>query len=362
MKSLYLSLVLLCFTAGLQAQVQNTELKARIYYQEALKLFNQANFEESLEYVQKAEDLLGGTNPRILVLKVKGLYNVGKFTDAKTQADLFLNSYYTDAADELSSEIMSIYVNIEEAVVKQAEEQKALEKALVNVLADLQHSSKLFEWVSPGSFQMGSTSGYVDERPVHRVEITQGFYIGKYEVTQAQWQAVMGSNPSKFKGNNRPVENVSWEDAQAFISKLNQLDREYTYRLPTEAEWEYAARGGQQSRGYKYAGSNNLGSVAWYDDNSGNQTHEVGSKAPNELGLYDMCGNVWEWCADWYDEDYYRSSPRQDPRGPSRGSLKVVRGGSWGSTSLHSRIALRIRGTPTYKTDGHGFRLLRIKN
>ena len=184
--------------------------------------------------------------------------------------------------------------------------------------------------VQGGVFTMGATSEQggeddSDEKPAHRVAVSS-FRIGQTEVTQALWKAVMGSNPSSFEGDNLPVENVSWNECQEFISKLNSLTGK-AFRLPTEAEWEYAARGGNKSQGYKYAGSNNLDKVGWYTANSGSTTHEVGTKSPNELGLYDMSGNVWEWCFDW--EGAYSSSGQTDPMGPSSGSLRVYRGGGW---------------------------------
>ena len=184
--------------------------------------------------------------------------------------------------------------------------------------------------VEGGTFRMGATSeqeadDWDREKPVHSVTLS-GYYIGKTEVTQALWKAVMGINPSRFKGDYLPVENVSWDDCQEFIRKLNSMTGQ-NFRLPTEAEWEFACRGGNNSRGYKYSGSNNLGSVAWYDGNSGNKTHPVGTKAPNELGIYDMSGNVWEWCADWYGD--YSSGAQTNPTGPYGGSNRVYRGGSW---------------------------------
>lgn len=184
--------------------------------------------------------------------------------------------------------------------------------------------------VEGGTFRMGATSEENwlverDEKPVHSVTLSS-YYIGKTEVTQALWEAVMGINPSRFKGDYLPVENVSWDDCQEFIRKLNSMTGQ-NFRLPTEAEWEFACRGGNNSRGYKYSGSNNLGSVAWYDGNSGNKTHPVGTKAPNELGIYDMSGNVWEWCADWYGD--YSSGAQTNPTGPYGGSNRVYRGGSW---------------------------------
>ena len=208
--------------------------------------------------------------------------------------------------------------------------------------------------VAGGTFQMGSTS-VVDEKPVHTVTLSD-FYIGKYEVTQEQWQAVMGSNPSDLKEAKRPVEQVSWSDCQEFIQKLNQLTGK-KFRLPTEAEWEYAARGGNQSRGYIYSGSNVIGDVAWYDGNSRHLTHSVGTKAPNELGLYDMSGNVWEWCQDRYGYSYYSSSPQNNPIGPSSGSFRVFRGGCRNNLASLCRPARRDYGDPTFSSSNIGFRL-----
>ena len=184
--------------------------------------------------------------------------------------------------------------------------------------------------VEAGTFTMGATAEMKNpddnEKPTHRVTLTNDYYIGKYEVTQALWQAVMGNNPSNFKGDNLPVEQVSWNDCQDFLSKLNRLTGK-KFRLPTEAEWEYAARGGNKSRGYQYSGSNNLSDVAWNYNNSGKKTHAVGTKQPNELGIYDMSGNVWEWCQDRYD--HYSSSSQTNPTGPNRGSFRMFRGGCW---------------------------------
>ena len=212
--------------------------------------------------------------------------------------------------------------------------------------------------VEGGTFTMGATAeqgsdAFDDEKPAHQVTLSS-FSIGKYEVTQEEWQAVMGSNPSKFKGGKRPVEEVSWTDCQEFIRKLNQMTGK-RFRLPTEAEWEYAARGGNRSNGYKYAGSDNLGSVAWYDDNSGSQTHDVGQKSPNELGLYDMSGNVWEWCQDWHGS--YSSSSQTNPTGASSGSFRVHRGGSWYFNARHFRSSHRDCHNPSLRRDDLGLRL-----
>ena len=208
--------------------------------------------------------------------------------------------------------------------------------------------------VKGGTFQMGSDDGYEWEKPVHQVTLSD-YYIGETEVTQELWTAVMGSNPSYYTGNmQRPVEMVSWIDCQTFISKLNQLTGE-TFRLPTEAQWEYAARGGNKSKGYTYSGSNVLDDVAWYDDNSDGMTHPVKTKAPNELGIYDMSGNVWEWCSDWYGD--YSSAAQTDPTGPATGSSHVSRGGSWNFDATSCRVAYRIGDTPTFSYIFLGLRL-----
>ena len=186
--------------------------------------------------------------------------------------------------------------------------------------------------VEGGTFRMGATSEqgsdlWGNEKPVHSVTLS-GYYIGKTEVTQALWKAVMGSNPSYFKGDDLPVECVSWDDCQEFIRKLNALTGQ-NFRLPTEAEWEFACRGGNNSRGYKYSGSNDIKKVAWYWINSGKKTHPVATKLPNELGIYDMSGNVYEWCIDWYGD--YSSGAQTNPKGPYDGSRCVIRGGNWES-------------------------------
>lgn len=210
-----------------------------------------------------------------------------------------------------------------------------------------------FVRIPAGNFTMGSTNGENDEKPVHDVVISRSFEMGKYEVTQEQWEAVMGNNPSYFKGDGRlPVERVSWEDVQQFISALNSRSRKYIYRLPTEAEWEYAARAG--SRG-DYAG--NLDAMAWYGSNSGSKTHSVGGKQPNAFGLYDMHGNVYEWCSDWYGN--YSSGTVTDPSGASSGSYRVFRGGGCGSDAALCRLADRNISTPDNRGNYLGFRLLR---
>ena len=212
--------------------------------------------------------------------------------------------------------------------------------------------------VEGGTFTMGATSEQTgarsDESPTHSVTLSD-YYIGETEVTQELWYAVMGSNPSSFTGDmQRPVEKVSWNDCQTFISRLNELTGE-TFRLPTEAQWEYAARGGNKSKGYTYSGSNVLDDVAWYDDNSDGMTHPVKTKAPNELGIYDMSGNVWEWCSDWFDS--YSLAAQTDPTGPSTGSERVNRGGCLASNATYCRVANRNRNMPALGRSSYGLRL-----
>jgi formylglycine-generating enzyme required for sulfatase activity len=210
-------------------------------------------------------------------------------------------------------------------------------------------------FIMGGDFEQGNDCES-DEIPAHQVVLSD-FYIGKYEVTQAQWDAVMNSNPSNSKGAFLPVEQVSWNDVQEFISKLNAQTR-LNYRLPTEAEWEYATRGGAQSHGYKYSGSNNEHDVAWYNYGiSGNKTHNVGTKKANELGIYDMNGNVWEWCSDWYGD--YNSSEQTNPIGAVSGSYRVLRGGSWNCDPQCVRVSTRSCSPPDLRYYHVGFRLAR---
>ena len=247
-------------------------------------------------------------------------------------------------------------------------------------------------FVEGGTFQMGDTFGdrYYSEKPVHSVTVGS-FYMSKYEVTQKQWKDVMGSNPSFFKGDNLPVEQVSWYEAVKFCNKLSSkedLTPCYTidksrkdpnnlnpsdkikwtvtcnwnangYRLPTEAEWEYAAKGGNKSKGYKYSGSKTIDAVAWYESNSDNKTHAVGSKQANELGLYDMSGNVYEWCWDWYDRSHYGKSAATNPQGAAEGSFRLLRGGSWHNNDNYCRVANRDFNYQNYRYNNTGFRFLR---
>ena len=213
--------------------------------------------------------------------------------------------------------------------------------------------------VNGGTFAMGATyeqgnDSFLDEKPMHQVSLSSWYYLGETEVTQELWKVVMKDNPCHFRGSTLPVENVSWNECRTFISKLNAMTGE-NFRLPSEAEWEFAARGGNRSKGYKYSGSNTLDDVAWYVNNSGGKTHPVKTKSPNELGLYDMSGNVWEWCQDWYGG--YAGTAQTDPQGPDTGSRRVYRGGSWGNSAWRCRVAIRDRLDPVNSPVNLGLRL-----
>ncbi len=215
-----------------------------------------------------------------------------------------------------------------------------------------------FVWVPEGEFRMGSTSLEADdnERPLTQVRISRGYWLGKYEVTQAEWLAVMGANPSKFpKCGSCPVEKVSWDDAQGFIRRLNALSEGARYRLPTEAEWEYAARAG--TRGERY--SEDIDTIAWYKGNVWGRTKPVGQKEPNAWGLHDMLGNVWEWVQDWHGG--YPGGSVTDPVGPGSGSYRVTRGGAWIFSAGRSRAATRFERSPGHRRPYLGFRLLRTE-
>jgi len=218
-------------------------------------------------------------------------------------------------------------------------------------------------YVCGGTFTMGCTDEQGGEclaweKPAHKVTLSS-YSIGKHEVTQGLWKEVMSDNPSEYKDDdNLPVENVSWEDCQEFIRKLNEITGQ-NFRLPTEAEWEYAARGGKRGNGNKFSGSNNIDDVAWCDDNSDRRTHLVGTKQPNELGIYDMSGNVWEWCSDKYGD--YTADSQNNPTGPSSGTEYVNRGGSWDDLAGGCRVSRRSGNSTGYGNSSIGFRLVLSK-
>ena len=217
--------------------------------------------------------------------------------------------------------------------------------------------------VKAGTFTMGSRfneGGRDSDESPHQVTLTRDFYIGRTGVTQAQWNAVMGDNHSSFKGGAMPVAQVSWIDAMEFCRKLNEMGLAFagwTFTLPTEAQWEYAARGGKKSKGYKFAGGDTIGDVAWYCENSGDKTHPVAKRQSNELGLYDMSGNVWEWCRDWYEKGY---AVNPETLEGNSGLGRVARGGGWDSSDRGCRSALRLCLAPGHRSDTLGFRLVLV--
>ncbi len=223
-----------------------------------------------------------------------------------------------------------------------------------------------FVWIDPGSFAMGSAAvdpdRSSDEEPQRQVTISRGFYLSKSEVTQVQWEALMGDNPSSYPDAKRPVESVSWDQVQDFIRRLNNWAGQQIYRLPTEAEWEYACRGGTTSRWSFGNSEGDLHSYAWYNgNNSQTDTKAAGTKLANPFGLFDMHGNVWEWTQDWYQADYYSRAPAADPPGPATGSQRVIRGGDFASLAADLRSAGRGRQVPERGFGFIGFRLLRTK-
>jgi len=235
---------------------------------------------------------------------------------------------------------------------------------------------KGFVYMKGVTFQMSINNRNVDGKHVHTVTLDD-FYIGKYEITQKEWKEVMENNPSHFKGDNLPVENVSWYDAVEFCNKKSFIDgltpcysgsgkniicnfQANGYRLPTEVEWEYSAQGGNKSEGYKYSGNDNIDEVAWYDENSELKSHPVGHKQPNELGIYDMSGNLWEWSNDWYVSEFYSSGSLLNTPGHSSCSFRVHRGGGWNFHSTYCQVAFRGHGNPSHRNNYRGFRLVRI--
>ncbi len=215
--------------------------------------------------------------------------------------------------------------------------------------------------VHAGKFIMGGDKNFIemDEQPGHKVKIKKDFYLGKYPVTQAQWAKVMGENPSEYKGDERPVEMISWDDAQLFINKINEIEKTDKYRLPTEAEWEFAAKGGCDDSYYFGSNAKELNDYGWYRKNSNSETNPVGKLKPNDYGFYDILGNVYEWCLDWYDKEYYKKSPSKSPTGPKNGFGRVSRGGDWSSDEGRCRCGNRTLSSPDRRGNKLGFRLCR---
>ena len=300
---------------------------------------------------QYQKDLKAGEN----------LFNKEKYLDAKKHFAKMLGKY-PKHKEEINGWISACDTMLDDANYGVQTTQTQTSSSTTSAFADktITVNGVSFKMIAVkgGTFTMGATSeqgsdAYSWEKPTHRVTLSD-FYIGETEVTQALWEAVMGSNPSWVKGSNLPVECVNWEDCQEFISRLNSLTGK-NFSLPTEAEWEYAARGGNKSQGYKYSGSNVIDRVAWYNGNSGSKTHPVKQKQANELGIYDMSGNVCEWCYDW--KGGYSSSSQINPSGPSTGTNRVLRDGSCFHNAGNCRVSYRNCYTPSTRVSSFGLRL-----
>jgi len=334
---------------------QTTEEEAEVLYENAEKAYDSKDYAACEIALVKCIQMLGSTNPKIDYLRIRNLDD--EVTDDVSKVTL-------DNYTLLQNAIADFFQKVNKSTYPEEKYKQiiAIKLAIPDLLSHYQQLQDLIKnfsmvYVEGGSFKVGSmnaVNGYTMQE--HRVTLSS-FYIGKYDVTQAQWKAVMGNNPSNFQNcDDCPVEQVSWNDVQGFIQKLNQETGKH-YRLPTEAEWEYAAAGGNKSNGYTYSGSNDINSVAWYKDNSGNKTHPVGQKQANELGIYDMNGNVWQWCQDWFSADYYSKQPTENQQGPPSGSLRVYRGGSWDLAARHCRVTGRWGVDPSSRLNYLGFRL-----
>lgn len=357
------------------AGMYRVEVKKDGYYEQSrtVNVEKGKNKTESFTLEQKTGKLQFVVEPMEaqVTLKQNGS-TVQSWNGSKYISSIAIGNYtISTSLSGYTNQTKQVKINLDET----AKVNIKLEKGNSNLAngQDLRNGSENMIFVQGGTFQMGSNDGDNDEKPIHSVTVSD-FYIGKYEVTQKEWQEVTGNNPSYFKGDNLPVEQVSWYDAVEFCNKKSEkegLQKCYSgsgknikcdfskngYRLPTEAEWEYAAHGGNKSRNYKYSGSNTIGDVAWYTDNSNSKTHNVGTKQANELGIYDMTGNVWEWCWDW--KGSYSSNLQANPKGASSGSVRVDRGGGWDRNARYCRVANRGGSFPDYSDGNMGFRLLR---
>ena len=336
---------------------------AKSEYLMAEKLFNQGDYSGAINHAQKAKGLLGKSNSRIEYLLTNAYHGRGDYGKAMASLEEFFNVTPESLSDtEEYSKMVSLYSELELLLQKQQEKLEAIaEKKRKDEATKKVVSSILSQQMIPvpgGCFKMGNNSFFsaddADEKPAHKVCLNS-FSIGKYEVTQSLWTAVMENNPSGTKGDTFPVTEVGWGDVQQFLQELNRLTNRH-YRLPTEAEWEYAARSAGKKE--KYSGGNKPDLVGWHQENSGNNVHAVGQKAANGLGLYDMSGNVWEWCQDWNSKAYYKHSPGNNPTGPSSGKRRSIRGGAFNKKTTVIRTVNRARQTPNKYANTLGFRLV----
>ncbi len=387
--SLLLVITVLCMFTSLALSKTASELS-----QEGFNLYEQGKYRESLEVYKKALEQ-DPSSVEIPLAIGKCYYELGeyengiKYFDKASKLDKegenSFSVYYDKGKCYMGLNKYEIALNCFDKALdicpgdpdvlewkKKAQDSLAFQPSLTPVPA-VQYISLEMVFIQGGVFDMGSNSGENDEKPVHSVEVSS-FYIGKYEVTNKEYKEYKPDHSSYFSDDNYPVECVSWNDAIAYCNWLSDkegLNRCYSgsgdkivmdmtrdgYRLPTEAEWEYACRAGSKKE--YYWGNSIDGSYCWYSDNSGKKVHPVGQKKPNNFGLYDMSGNVWEWCWDWYGKSYYSGSPSSNPSGPSSGSFHVVRGGCWNGNAGSCRLANRNFNKPGYYDGGLGFRVVR---
>ncbi len=331
------------------------EIQVDILMKAANKDMEAKRWKEAAMRLEKVRELGVNLPEEFHFLYGKALFETGNYELSLSNIVNYLTLVGQDGT--FYEEAITLLVDAENGQKEKMRQESELKHQQIEAVSEIEDNMVL---IKGGCFEMGDVfnTGAVDEKPVHTVCISD-FYLGKTEVTQRQWEEIVGENPSKFKGNDRPVERVSWTDVQDFIKKLNKKTGIH-HRLPTEAEWEYAARSGGAKE--EWAGTNNeseIGEYAWFGTNSSETgTHDVAEKRPNGIGLYDMMGNVWEWCSDWYDSDYYTESPEKDPKGPLEGTNRVIRGGGWKSKPDHLRTVNRNDFVPTSrKFTNIGFRL-----
>ncbi len=332
------------------------EIQADILISAAKKDIQAGKWKDAVEGLEKALKLGVKLPGEFHFYYGKALFKIGNYDESLSSLTSYLTLVGKDG--EHYEEAITLVVDARDE--QEDAKLRSLESTHQRTEAS-DETEKDMQFIKGGCFDMGDIfgDGSGDEKPVHKVCVSD-FYMGKTEVTQKQWIDVMGNNPSKFKCDDCPVERVNWDDVQDFMKKLNKATG-MNYRLPTEAEWEYAARSGGSNEKWVGTGKESeLGTYAWYSGNSRSSTHAVAGKEPNGLGLYDMMGNVWEWCSDLYDSDYYENSPAKNPQGPSDGLHRVIRGGGWRSKAKSLRTTERNYFDPSSKKFSDiGFRLAR---
>ncbi len=357
-----LALMMMAYFAGTQAvfakdKDQPPEVQVDILIKSAKKDLEDERWVDAVESFKKAMKLGVNLPGEFHFLYGKALFKTGSYEYSLSSLANYITLVGRDG--EYYEEAITLVVD---AGNKQKEKMHLASELKHQQTEDASETEDGMVLIKGGCFDMGDIfgTGVDDEKPVHTVCVAD-FYLAKTEVTQKQWEDIVGDNPAKFKSSNRPVERVSWHNVQDFIEKLNEKTGMH-YRLPTEAEWEYAARSGGRKEEWAVTNSESeIGEYAWYNYNSAKDgTHSVAGKKPNGIGLYDIMGNVWEWCSDWYDRDYYENSPSKDPKGPSEGSTRVLRGGGWKSKPEHLRTVDRNDFDPSSKKFANiGFRLAR---